>query len=75
MNTKKLNLNELKVSSFVTALGNKNEYTIKGGTGPGTAIDVVPILAATASIVVMFAAVYVYDAISDNSSKNNNKKN
>lgn len=31
MKNKRLNLNELKVESFVTSLENENEQTVKGG--------------------------------------------
>jgi len=34
--SKKLNLNQLKVSSFVTDSKNQDNETVKGGTGGGT---------------------------------------
>jgi len=42
MKNKKLNLDKLKVSSFVTAQGNKEEETIKGGKPIITTPDTYP---------------------------------
>lgn len=59
---KKLELNKLEVSSFVTALSKNNEQTIKGGTGPAVASSV-EIVAATAAVagVVIAAGALAYE--------------
>lgn len=47
-NAEKLNLNELKVSSFVTSLEGKDSQTVKGGTGTFDVVIFVGIGVATA---------------------------
>lgn len=48
--TKKLNLNDLKVDSFVTSIENKDSQTIKGGSSAlcSFLVDVAIVYAATA---------------------------
>lgn len=64
---RKLELNNLKVSSFITALNKNNEYTIKGGTGTLAPLEVV---SAVAGVVGAVAAVTLlaYEVLKDESS-------
>ena len=44
MKTKKLNLNDLKVESFVTSMESKDSKTVKGGTGSPCSVMTVSII-------------------------------
>lgn len=61
-NAKKLNLNNLKVESFVTSLGSNDSQTIKGGiTSSGGCI----VGAAAVVAVTIFACPAIYQAAKD----------
>jgi natural product precursor len=52
MKSKKLNLNDLKINSFITSLDKQEENTLKGGTTPECAIAASVASIATTSLIV-----------------------
>lgn len=56
---KKLELNKLQVSSFVTELSKNNEYTVKAGSTPTTAsvVEIAAVVGAAAAVVGATAAI------------------
>lgn len=58
MKSQKLNLHDLRVESFVTALEKDDSQTLKGGSGTAAAVTCSLVWGAMAGVA---AAVFVYD--------------
>ena len=69
MKTKKLNLNNLKVESFVTSLGEKDSQTVKGGTSAVCASSLPCGTVVVASVVLVSVGTIIYTI---NKNDNNN---
>lgn len=72
MTTKKINLNDLKVKSFVTSLESKDSQTLKAGVTPAISVANVAVQAFISGIGIGIAATIIISVLEINS-KNNEK--